>query len=212
MARARRSPLAIHLAETTAELELLAAGRGELAEMLQAFDVWRPELFAEPRRPLDFLKAMSELESGLVIHGNYLDEEEARLLAECGGLTLVVCPRTHRYFGHRPHPWPRVLHLGGRVALGTDSRASNPDLNLWREAVALVRSEPSVHPADVLRMATTAGETALFGADASRQTLIGRTLTELTVIALQDRPSSDAYDLLFDPSSGGMPSPSAASA
>ena len=47
------------------------------------------------------------------------------------------------------------------MALGTDSRASNPDLNLWREVQHLLRHRPDIRPSDVLRMATLHGAEAL---------------------------------------------------
>ena len=48
--------------------------------------------------------------------------------------TIVYCPRTHAAFGHPPHPFREFLARGVRVALGTDSLASNPDLDLLAEA------------------------------------------------------------------------------
>ena len=48
------------------------------------------------------------------------------------------------------------------VAVGTDSRASNPDLDLWEELRYLHRHfGDAVAAADVLRMGTLAGATAL---------------------------------------------------
>ena len=46
----------------------------------------------------------------------------------------MYCPRTHDAFGHTPHPAADWLAAGGRVALGTDSLASNPDLDVLAEA------------------------------------------------------------------------------
>ena len=48
--------------------------------------------------------------------------------------SIVYCPRTHAAFGHPPHPFRDFLARGVRVALGTDSLASNPDLDLLAEA------------------------------------------------------------------------------
>jgi cytosine/adenosine deaminase-related metal-dependent hydrolase len=198
LAAAYRAPVAVHLAETTAERELLERGTGELAEMLREFGVWHDGLF--PGEPLvESLKTLAAAPRGLVVHGNYLTDEETDFLAGCPHLTVVYCPRTHGYFGHSTHPWRELLRRGVRVALGTDSRASNPDLDLWREAVFLHRLHPDVPPAEVLRMATVAGETALFGTAASG--LTGRRADELTLVDLPAVSDTDPYRLLLHPAS-----------
>ena len=80
------------------------------------------------------LRMLADAPRALVIHGNYLDDEElAFLAANRERMSLVYCPRTHAYFEHPPYPLAKHLKLGVRVALGTDSRASNPDLDLLAE-------------------------------------------------------------------------------
>ena len=76
-------------------------------------------------------------------------------------MSLVYCPRTHAYFQHAPYPLAEALAAGVRVALGTDSRASNPDLDLLAEMRFVARAYPTIDPHDVLRMGTLAGAEAL---------------------------------------------------
>ena len=54
-----------------------------------------------------------------------------------------------------------MLNAGVRLALGTDSRASNPDLSMWSELKFAVAKHPEVHPADLLAMATVEGGASL---------------------------------------------------
>ncbi len=153
--------IAMHLAETQAELELLAEGTGEFREMLTDFGLWQSEFFPGGRRPLDYLRRLSQAPRSLIVHGNYLDEEELKYIAEHPQMTLVYCPRTHAAFGHSPHPWRRLLELGGQVALGTDSRASNPDLNLFAELQFLAARHPEQSHVDLLQLGSNAGRRAL---------------------------------------------------
>jgi cytosine/adenosine deaminase-related metal-dependent hydrolase len=74
---------------------------------------------------------------------------------------MVYCPRTHAHFREQPHPFRQLLAQGTRVALGTDSRASNPDLDLLAEARFLHQQYPEVDCAALLRMATLSGAEAL---------------------------------------------------
>lgn len=194
LSRQNALPLAMHLAETKAELELLADATGEFREMLDEFGLWREELFGGGRRPLDYLAALAEAPASLIVHGNYLDEEELMFLAARPHMTLVYCPRTHAAFGHRDHPWRRLRELGGSVALGTDSRASNPDLSLFAELQFLAQQHPDISHLELLELATTNGRRALRpgnpGTDAP---------TSFTVIELTDPRFRDPARDLFAP-------------
>ncbi len=154
-------PIAMHLAETSGELELIAHARGEFREMLERFQLWPGDLWRDRRRILDYLTSLARAPRGLVIHGNYLDDDDIEFLAEHPQLSVVYCPRTHAYFGHGPHPLPQLLARGVNVALGTDGRCSNPDLSVWNEVLFLRQHLPSIPPETLLRMATRSGAAAL---------------------------------------------------
>ena len=158
-------PLAMHLAETEAELELLAEGTGEFRELLEEFGLWREGLFGGGKRPMQYLETLAEAPAPLIVHGNYLDDAELRFLAARPHMTLIYCPRTHAAFGHREHPWRRLLELGGSVAIGTDSRASNPDLSVFAELQFLAERHPDVSHLKLLELATTNGRRSLMGCD-----------------------------------------------
>ncbi|MCA9099353.1 MAG: amidohydrolase family protein, partial [Planctomycetaceae bacterium] len=148
------APLAMHLAETQAELELLREGTGEFAEMLKQFGAWEPSMFDGSRRILDDLRELARSGCALVIHGNYLSDEEIDFLEGQPQLTVVYCPRTHHFFGHKGHPWRRLLERGINVAIGTDGRGSNPDLSIWNELRFLAEANPEIDPTELLSLAT----------------------------------------------------------
>lgn len=205
LACSARVPLAMHLAETRAELELLSQGRGELVEMLREFGLWRDDLLPRGRRPLDYLRSLARAERALVVHGNYLSRDELEFAAQHPGLTVVYCPRTHRYFQHAAHPWRALLELGGNVALGTDSRASNPDLSLWNELLFLRAQFPDVDPELLLEMGTLRGARAL-GREDELGSLAPGKLARLAVVELSS-DSADPYAALFDRRSRIVPGP-----
>lgn len=160
LAQSANVPLAMHLAETQAEQELLAEGTGEFRTLLQDFGLWQPELFGG-REWSEFLEPFCDLPRALIVHGNYFNPDDLRLLAQHPHLTLVYCPRTHAAFGHPPNPWRTLLNLGGSVALGTDSRASNPDLSLWKEVQFLAANFRELSHLELVRLATWNGARAL---------------------------------------------------
>lgn len=157
-ARDRRLPVAIHWSETEEEVRWLRDGTGPLAELLGE----------SPRTSgLDLIEAAGLLGPDTVlVHGNHpLPGEPERLAA--AGVTLVHCPGTHRFFGREPAPLAAYRRAGVALALGTDSRASNEDLDMRREMTLLRASHPSLAPLGVWRMATEGGARAL-GLDTGR--------------------------------------------
>jgi cytosine/adenosine deaminase-related metal-dependent hydrolase len=192
-------PLAMHLAESLDEIELLAAHSGSLVELLTELDAWDPAAIPRGIRPLDYLRQLSHAHRSLVIHGNFLSSEEMEYLAaQRGHMSLVYCPRTHAYFGHGDYPLGASVAVGVNVCLGTDSRASNPDLSVWAEMQHVAHHHADVAPAAIVEMATMAGARAL-GLEAEIGSIDVGKSADLTLIKIPHRPTNDPYELLMDP-------------
>jgi cytosine/adenosine deaminase-related metal-dependent hydrolase len=200
LAEEQQAPLAMHLAETEAELQLLATGSGPFVEFLTTLGVWRSDVIPQGARPLDYLRPMARLARALVIHGNFLAADEIEFLSQSPTISVVYCPRTHAYFGHAPHPWQTMLECGVNVALGTDSRASNPDLSLWGEVRHLHAAFPGVSPALLLELATRCGARAL-GCEEQSGTLTPGKRAELTLVQLESPDATDPWESLLAPRS-----------
>jgi cytosine/adenosine deaminase-related metal-dependent hydrolase len=112
-------------------------------------------------------------------------------------MSVVYCPRTHHYFAHSHHPLEKLLASGVNVALGTDSRASSPDLNLLSDMRHVAHRHPAIAPKTVLQMGTIAGAKAL-GRETEFGTLKPGRPANLTVVPLPDREEADPHRLLFD--------------
>jgi aminodeoxyfutalosine deaminase len=192
-----RLPIAMHLAESREELELLRDGAGPFQELLADRSMWDASAIPRGSRVLDYMRQLSRAERSLVIHGNYLDAEEIAFAAsQRERMSVVYCPRTHAYFGHEPYPLAAMLDAGVRVAFGTDSRASTPDLNLLSEVRFAAAHHPGVAPAMLLRMATLDGAAAL-GLEGSLGSIaIGKAGRLITVPC--DATERDPYAPLFD--------------
>lgn len=194
LAGTRNLPLCMHLAESPEELELLAAHRGLFRELLEAFGVWREEAIPLGTRPLDYLQQLARAWRGLVVHGNYLDDIELSFLAEqADRLTLVHCPRTHAYFGHPRFPLADHLRRGISLAIGTDSRASNPDLDFLAEIRFLAQRHPDVAPLDILWLATLGGAKS-WGLDPEYVALAKGGTATLIAIEVSGNHNADPYE------------------
>jgi len=193
-----RVPLAFHLAESKEELQLAASRSGPLREFLS--NVVGPERARHlgTQSTDSLVRDLTKAHRAQVIHGNYLDERAIALLAEHSDHTAVIyCPRTHAYFGHDAYPLEKMLSAGVIVALGTDSRASSPDLSLLAEIRFAASRHPSVPRSTILRMGTQSGAIAL-GREQHIGSLAPGKRADLAIVRLPDRHSADPYELLFD--------------
>jgi cytosine/adenosine deaminase-related metal-dependent hydrolase len=173
-------PLAMHLAETREEVEWLAGSANGFSLLQERLGVpnqqqWRPAL--------DWLiEQLALAPRALVVHGNYLSRQHWQQLARNRQrLSVVYCPRTHHYFGHPRYPLVEMLAEGVRVAIGTDSRASNPNLDVLEELRLIRRLFPELKPAEILRLATVNGAEALGQAERLGQLAVGMSPSLLSV-------------------------------
>ena len=93
----------------------------------------------------------------LAVHLNDWEEEDFALVARGGplaGLTVVHCPLSHRYFGHRRFPVERLRGLDVNLCVGTDSQASNGSFSLLDELRAMAGAVPALEPAELLGLVT----------------------------------------------------------
>jgi cytosine/adenosine deaminase-related metal-dependent hydrolase len=164
VAKTRNLPLATHLAETRDEATFLADHSGPFRDLWTHIGAWDADVPRFAGGPIRFAQAVGLLDyPTLLAHVNYCDDAEMELLAGSGGAaaSVVYCPRTHAYFGHPPHRWREMLERGINVALGTDSCASSPDLNLLEEMRVVRRLAPDLAAADIWEMGTMRGARAI---------------------------------------------------
>jgi cytosine/adenosine deaminase-related metal-dependent hydrolase len=165
VARRLQLPLATHLAECADEAEFLADHTGPFRRLWDTLGWWDDAVPKFTGGPIRFAQSIGLLDYPSVLaHVNYCDDDELAILA-AGKAGVVYCPRTHAYFGHPPHRWREMLSAGVNVAVGTDSRASSPDLNLVDDLRLLRRLSPETPAGALWRLATINAARALGMAD-----------------------------------------------
>jgi cytosine/adenosine deaminase-related metal-dependent hydrolase len=152
--QSRGVPFSLHLAEHQGEVELLATGTGDFAALLKKRVL--PRAYRPPgRTPVAEAKAQGLLgPKVLAVHAVWLDRDDIDLLA-ASGTAVCLCPRSNAHIGVGRADVPGLLAAGVPLCLGTDSLASNDDLNLWNEVRALWADHPEFPPQAVLPALTT---------------------------------------------------------
>jgi cytosine/adenosine deaminase-related metal-dependent hydrolase len=160
-------PLALHLAESPAEIEFLLSGTGPIASVLfpavgQDVSWFRGVGMVLP----EYLAHTGVLREGtLLVHNVHLSRAGIDAL-RAGGARFVLCPRSNSAHGNGSPDVTHFVDSGVPFALGTDSRGSVPTLSPWdemRAAADLYRGNLSdaALAAALFRAATENGSAAL---------------------------------------------------
>jgi cytosine/adenosine deaminase-related metal-dependent hydrolase len=172
LAQAEGLPICIHIAESEAESLLLESGSGPIMETWHQ----RGIPWSAPRcTPVEYLHRLGVIgESTLLVHCIRLSEGDFAILRATGP-SIAHCPKSNWKLRHGTADLKKLRQGGLRVGLGTDSLASNNNMDFFEEMRAAyfnpcwsgspsVREQTqleSVAPADILRMATLGGAEAL---------------------------------------------------
>jgi cytosine/adenosine deaminase-related metal-dependent hydrolase len=164
--RAGEAPLSVHLGESQEEVEFVRTGLGPIRRALEQLGVWTDDWRPPGTDPVEYLSSLGYLQRGtLVVHAVHLTDEGLGRLCRSGAV-LVTCPRSNVWVGSGTPRLARFYASGVSVAVGTDSLASAPSLNLFDELAEMRRIAPEVSAAALLDSATRQGANALgFGRD-----------------------------------------------
>ncbi len=152
----RAKIVSAHVAESEEEIVFLHSGKGPLRDLLEERGMdpgrWQPPGCGGVSYldRLGFLDCLS-----LCVHVVHIGDEEINLLKRSGA-GVCLCPRSNLFIGNGLPPVAHILDAGIPCGLGTDSLASNDDLNLFREMAVLV-DQCGTRPDTVIAMATLNG-------------------------------------------------------
>ena len=164
------TPCSIHLSESVEEVEFIRSGEGPWRTFLEEIGSWDPAWVAPGGSPVQFLDESGFLDGPvLAVHGVQMTIADLdRLVAR--GTTVVTCPRSNGHTGAGAPPIEDFYNYGVKVAVGTDSLASSPDLNVFAELATMRALAPTVSAGALLDSATRQGAQAL-GFDATYGTI-----------------------------------------
>ncbi len=164
-AQSESLPIAVHIAESPAEMLFVRDGVGPFADRLRARHI---DVQPQASSPIALLDEAGVLAARpLLIHVVQADESDFARIADHGA-SIVHCPISNAKLGHGIARLDQMLGHGIATGLGTDSVASNDRMDLLGEARqatlfqslrAGVPDALSAH--DALTMATRGGAEAL---------------------------------------------------
>jgi cytosine/adenosine deaminase-related metal-dependent hydrolase len=151
----------MHIAESKEEVEWIKNKKGPFSNLIHKKELLENSNFGRGWNPMGYLKKKKLLSRRLLgVHGVYLNLADIKKIRQARSF-LCICPRSNQYTGTGKAPIKKFLNHQIPLCLGTDSLASNEDLNLWNEMRALKKFFPFLPYPFILRMATLNGARAL---------------------------------------------------
>lgn len=153
--------LSIHLLESKAEREIFELGSGDFTGFYEAIQAG-PQNFPVTN-PIDYvLEGLEEDQAMVLIHNTEMKKSEIkRVSRRFPQASFCLCPRSNYYIHNT---YPDVLNFANiteRICLGTDSLASNHDLNVFEEAKCIHEITPKIPLARILDWLTFQGALAI---------------------------------------------------
>ncbi|MBI3792220.1 MAG: amidohydrolase family protein [Gemmatimonadetes bacterium] len=137
-ARAEQLPMAIHIAESEAETELVVHGRGPFAAFLASRGI---AVVPRAETPIALLARARALGAQtLLIHAVRVNADDIVTIAR-HGCGVAHCPHSNAWFMHGTAPAAAMLAGGVRLGIGTDSMGSNDGMDVLREAAASLAAQ-----------------------------------------------------------------------
>jgi 5-methylthioadenosine/S-adenosylhomocysteine deaminase len=180
-ARREQLRMTAHIAESEDETVFVRDGGGLFAARHQARNI---PVVARHCLPVAYLDQLGLLGPDmLLVHA--IETEAADILRLRDSGTFVVhCPKSNAFLGHRVARIAEMHSKGVRLALGTDSTASNDSIDMFAE-MRLTQGLQGLSFEDVFRMATIDGARAL-GLEGSLGSLEAGKRADFAVVALRD--------------------------
>ncbi len=156
----------IHNQETSHEDQFFLQGSGELAKMYELMKI--DNAFYKPPGtgsvPSYFTK-LSSASSVILVHNTFIQQEDIDFISAVKPpkqlVSFCLCPNANMYIENALPPVDLLLQNNVNIILGTDSLASNHQLNILEEIKTISKNFPSIKIETFLTWATLNGATAL---------------------------------------------------
>ncbi len=199
-AASERLPVAVHIAESADEHALVTEAAGPFADFLVGRGI---HVKVRGTGEIELLRAAGLLRAGtLLIHCVRATAPDVRTIANTG-CGVAHCPASNSKLGHGVAPLAALLAAGARVGLGSDSMASNNQMDMLTEArLAVLQQRSLAGRGDVLSARAALRLATLGGAEALR--------LDAEVGSLEAGKQADFATFLIDPIYGDVSDPAAA--
>ncbi|MCD4742792.1 MAG: amidohydrolase family protein [Desulfobacteraceae bacterium] len=154
-------PFSIHVSESDAEMEFIKTGKGKWADFLKTRGIDSSSWNLPQQSPVIHLLNHDLLDPlTLMVHVLNPDNKDFEIIAESGA-KVCICPRSNMNLHGKLPNLEKMLDIGIKPALGTDSLASCDSLSIFDEMHYIVQNYNNIKPSILIAIATQYGADAL---------------------------------------------------
>ncbi|MBC6491607.1 amidohydrolase family protein [Flavihumibacter stibioxidans] len=173
-AQAAGKILTMHNQESPEENDFFLTGQSPFRKLFEAIGV-NLDFFTAPGKTSlqSVLPSLHHPKHLILVHNvvtsqqdlDWLHQQQTNLLQLSPGpasqICFCLCPNANQYISNSLPPVELFMKNNCRIVLGTDSLASNYQLNITEEMKTLQESMPAIDPGQILQWATANGAEAL---------------------------------------------------
>ena len=136
--------MSIHLWESQAEIDLFRDASGPFINFNERLGLPLPS--AEGKDPASYISQYLAKEQPILwVHLTEATPDQLEwLMTEFPNSYFCLCPMSNLYLHEKLPVVDRFIPFSDRICLGTDSLASNDDLDVWQEALCLATNFPEL--------------------------------------------------------------------
>ncbi len=149
----------IHHAESEAEIELFATGTGAMADRMRNLDLIGEKFPFAGIRPIDYLIDFFPRDKNiLLVHNTFISADDLeKIQVYHDRLFLCLCPNANLYIENTLPDINKLWESEFLITIGTDSLASNHQLNMLSEIKAIQQYYPAIPIEELFRWASLNG-------------------------------------------------------
>lgn len=153
----------IHNQETAAENELYQTKSGGFLELYQNIGIDISSFNATGKTSLQsWLPLLNKQQKIIAVHNNFINQADIDFVQQTSkDVSFCICINANRYIEQMNPPIELLMKNNCKMVLGTDSLASNHQLNIWEEIKAIRQYFPGIQLETLLQWATSNGASAL---------------------------------------------------
>ena len=156
--------ISIHNQECAAENELYVSKSGGFLELYNNFGIDISDFIATGKRSLEsWLPYITQQQKIILVHNTFTKKEDLHFAANYSGvkqLYYCLCPNANLYIENTLPDVEMLLQENCNIVIGTDSYASNDQLNMYEEVKTICKNFTTIDLQIALQWATINGAQA----------------------------------------------------
>jgi len=158
--------ISIHNQETAQEDLFFLEGKGDFTKMFELMKIDNSFYKSKKMRSVEsYFKNLASAKSVILVHNTFTKQHDLDFINEYKNkeqlVSFCLCPNANLYIENALPPVDLFLKNDCQIILGTDSLASNHQLNILEEIKTIVKSFSEIKTETLLKWATINGAKAL---------------------------------------------------